>query len=309
MMNNFILELSPMRSFLRLFAVAITASLFLNACANTGLSKRGDEMSKVSISENTGGKIHPGKFVWHELLTPDTQAAGKFYEALFGWDIEYDGLYAVISNNGKQIAGILQVEPTDKNTGAGLWVPSISVIDVDESTKLVKRQNGKIINGPVDMPPRGRASLVKDPQGAYFVLLRAKGGDPEDSEVAIGEWLWDEVWTKNPDESKAFYVPLLGYDEVASENGYQVLIKEDQWRAGIRYVDDDNQPPLWVPVVRVADPVAMVKRVEELGGVVWVGPDDAPNGNNKRETALIGDPTGALFLIQKWPSQASKGEK
>ncbi len=66
-----------MRSLLHLFGVAITASIFLNGCANSGLSKRGDEMAQVSITESPTGKIYPGKFVWHELLTPDTQAAGK----------------------------------------------------------------------------------------------------------------------------------------------------------------------------------------------------------------------------------------
>jgi len=39
--------------------------------------------------------------------------------------------------------------------------------------------------------------------------------------------------------------------------------------------------------------------------VVWITPDEAPN---KGETALIGDPTGALLLIQRWPTRATKGE-
>jgi predicted enzyme related to lactoylglutathione lyase len=78
-----------------------------------------------------------------------------------------------------------------------------------------------------------------------------------------------------------------------------------KWRAGIRVVPNDKEHMLWVPVVRVADPAATTQRVSELGGVVWVAPDEAPS---KGDTALIGDTTGALLLIQRWPPQASEGE-
>ncbi|MGI9321806.1 MAG: VOC family protein [Thiogranum sp.] len=61
---------------------------------------------------------------------------------------------------------------------------------------------------------------------------------------------------------------------------------------------------LVVPVVRVADPQVTAQRVSELGGVVWVAPDEAPS---KGDTALIGDTTGALLLIQRWPPRASAG--
>ena len=67
---------------------------------------------------------------------------------------------------------------------------------------------------------------------------------------------------------------------------------------------DEKEHMLWVPVVRVADPEASAQRVSELGSVVWVAPDEAPS---KGDTALIGDTTGALLLIQRWPRQASEG--
>jgi len=72
-------------------------------------------------------------------------------------------------------------------------------------------------------------------------------------------------------------------------------------------VPDDKEHMLWVPVVRVTDPEATTQRVSELGGVVWVAPDEAPSQGG--DTALIGDTTGALLLIQRWPPQASEGEQ
>jgi predicted enzyme related to lactoylglutathione lyase len=292
-----------MQSLVRFVGVLIATVVFLSGCAYTGkLSEGGVEMAQVPVTENPSGKTYPGKFIWHDLLTPDPLLAGKFYEKLFGWQIEYQEHYAVVRNGGKRIAGILQVQPADGRTVEGVWIPSVSVADVDAAIGLVKANGGQILKGPADMDKRGRAVLISDPQRADLVLLSAKGGDPADTEAAIGDWLWDELWTDDPDSIEAFYESVLGYDEIALGDAYDVFIYKGKWRAGIRYVQDKKEHMLWVPVVRVADPEATAQRVTELGGVVWVAPDEAPSNG---DTALIGDTTGALLLIQRWPPQAS----
>jgi predicted enzyme related to lactoylglutathione lyase len=294
-----------MQSLVRFVGVLVTAAVFLGGCASSGkLSKGGAEMAQVPITEFPSGKTYPGKFIWHDLLTPDPRLAGKFYEELFGWQIEYRGQYAVVRNGDKLIAGILQANPPDGRTRDGVWIPSASVADVDAAASLVKTSGGKILKGPLDMDKRGRAVLISDPQGADLVLLSAKGGDPADAEAAIGDWLWNEIWTIDPDKTENFYRSVMGYDEMALGEKYRVFMHEGEWRSGIRVVPDDKEHMLWVPVVRVADPEATTQRVSELGGVVWVAPDEAPS---KGDTALIGDTTGALLLIQRWPPQASEG--
>jgi len=307
--------INTMQSLARFVGVLVAAAVFLSGCANFGkLSEGGREMAQVPITENPSGQTYPGKFIsgqtypgkfiWHDLLTPDPLSAGKFYEELFGWQIEYQGRYAVVRNDGKLIAGILQANPPDGRTRDGVWIPSVSVADVDAAASLVKANGGMILKGPVDMGQRGRAALISDPQRADLVLLSAKGGDPADAEAAIGDWLWDEIWTNDPDNIEEFYRSVLGYDEVALGDDYDVFLHKGKWRAGIRLVRDAKEHMLWVPVVRVADPEATAQRVSELGGVVWVAPDEAPSNG---DTALIGDTTGALLLIQRWPPQASEG--
>jgi predicted enzyme related to lactoylglutathione lyase len=297
---------NTMQSLARYVALLITATVFLSACANYGqLSEGGGEMAQTPITENPSGETFPGKFVWHDLVTPDARAAGKFYEQLFGWQIDYQGQYAVVRNGDKLIAGILQVDPADEHEREAVWIPSVSVIDVDAAAELVKANGGKVLKGPVDMDQRGRAVLISDPQRADLVLLNAKGGDPVDAEPAIGDWLWNEIWTDDPEVIEAFYATVVGYDEMASGEKYDVFMYEGKWRAGMRHLQDKKDHMLWVPVVRVADPEATAQRVGELGGVVWVTPDEAPSKGN---TALIADTTGALLLIQRWPPQASKGE-
>jgi len=294
-----------MQSLVRHISVLITAAVFLSGCANFGkLSEGGVEMAQVPITENPSGKTYPGKFIWHDLLTPDPLSAGKFYEELFGWQIDYEGDYAVVRNDGKLIAGILRLKPADGRAVQGVWIPTVSVADVDAAVDRVKANGGMLLKGPFDMDKRGRAALISDPQRADLVLLNAKGGDPADTEAAIGDWLWDELWSDDPDGIEAFYEAVFGYDEIDLGEGYDIFLHKGEWRAGLRYVQDKNEQMLWVPVVRVADPAAIAQRVTELGGVVWVAPDEAPSNG---DTALIGDTTGALLLIQRWPPQSPPG--
>ncbi len=282
--------------------IVIMASI--GGCANYGSTKGTVEMAQVAITEQADGNRYPGKFIWHDLLTSDVHAAGEFYSKLFGWDIEYHNQYAIARNNGKLVAGILQMKPKETSENAGFWIPSVSVEEVEPALKILLGNGGVVVNGPADMEQRGRAALVKDSDGAYLVLLKTRQGDPADTDAAIGDWLWDELWSKNPERSEAFYTALLGYDEIASGDGYGIFIRDGKWRAGMRYVEDESQPPMWVPVIRVADPQAIVDKVVNLGGVVWIAPEDAPN---KGETALISDSVGAMLLIQRWPTHTSKG--
>ncbi len=200
-----------MQSLARYLVILITATVFLSGCANYGkLSAGGVEIAQTPITENPSGEIYPGKFVWHDLVTPDALSAGRFYEQLFGWQIDYQGQYAVVRNGDKLIAGILQVEPADGREREAVWIPSVSVADVDAAAELVKANGGMILKGPVDMEQRGRAVLISGPQRADMVLLRAKGGDPVDAEPAIGDWLWNEIWTDDPEITEAFYATVLG---------------------------------------------------------------------------------------------------
>lgn len=291
------------RSLACLAGVVMVAVVFLGGCSNLDkLSEGGAAIAQTPITDNPSGNTYPGRFVWHDLLTPDPLTAGRFYESLFGWEIEYEEPYAVVRNDGKPIAGLLRLEPSDGNARDGVWMPSVSVANIDTVASLVEDNGGNILKGPVDMGQRGRAVLVSDPQRADLVLLNAKGGDPAETEAALGDWLWDEIWTHTPDEIEEFYAAVLGYDEVLPGERYRVFVRSGKWRAGVRHVREDIEHLLWVPVVRVEDPEVMAQRVTELGGTVWISPGEAPSPG---DTALISDPTGALLLIQRWPPRGS----
>jgi len=287
-------------SSLRFLALCITATIFLGGCASFDkLTPTQSKMAQTPITDQPSGEVLPGKFIWHDLLTPEPKKAGQFYQALFGWNIEYHPDYTLMRNGDKLIAGIVKAESSDHQAKGGLWIPTVSVADVDATASLVTANGGKILKGPLDMGKRGRALLIRDSQNADLLVLSATGGAPVDVDPAINDWLWDELWSKDPDAIESFYAAVLGYDQVLDSDNYSVLLRDEQWRAGIRRVRDEIDHLLWVPVVRVADTRATTKRVTELGGTVKVAAGEVP-GNP--DIALIADTTGALLLIQRWPS-------
>ena len=294
----------------RSIALWVTTLVLLLALALTGGCAQftrpvdgGAELARSPITDNPSGEIFPGRIVWHDLLTSELRVAGNFYEKLFGWQIDYQDHSAIARNNGVRVAAILELPQKDEASRA-VWIPSVSVDNVDATVELVEANGGSVLRGPVDMDQRGRAALVRDFQGADLVLLTARGGDPVQNEPEVGDWLWNEVWTDDPTKTENYYVAVLGYDEAAPvKDDYSVFTRDDQWLAGMRHLEGKIDERVWVPVVRVADPESVAMQVESLGGEVLIAPDRAPNKGN---TALISDPTGAIVLIQRWPMHTSE---
>jgi len=293
-----------MQRFIAFLVLFISSLYLLSACSTfTPQTNARSQLAQTAITDDPKGESHPGKIIWHDLITPAPQLAGQFYQSLFGWKIDYKNDYVVIYNGNKRIGGILKSPAKEGQEKPAVWLPSISVPDIDLASKLVTENGGTLLKGPADMGLRGRAVLISDPQRIDMVLLDTHQADPADKPAEIGDWLWNEIWTVTPDGTEDFYAAVLGYDQVIPAENYDVLMRDKKWRAGVRHIKDEQRQQ-WVPVVRVADPQATSQRVESLGGKVLVRPDNAAN---KGETALISDPTGALLLIQRWPSQTIKG--
>ena len=256
-----------------------------------------EQVPLVAITDTPTGKHNAGRFVWHDLITDDASKARKFYAALFGWSFEDQGQYTVVSNHGKAIGGILELAPKPGTEAEAIWLPSMSVANVDNSIAYLKSKKGEVLKGPVDMKERGRGAIVSDPHGAQLVLLNAKGGDPAEAVPKIGDWLWTELWTHTPKESYAFYRKLGKYDASELREDYRILKSKDKWRAGIRHLAKADVKARWASVIRVSDPKEITQRVPKLGGKVLMEPDETfMNG----DVAVIADNTGALLIVQRW---------
>lgn len=262
------------------------------------------------INEIPTGESHPGKFVWRDLMSDDIPAVKNFYSELFGWtylnlgDNEND--YAVVLHEGKPIAGIFKLKNVEKEHSYSQWISYLSVSDINQAVNYTKSSSGWIYREPFELPNRGTVSFIFDSQSAVLAFVKSSSGDPKDIEPVYNEWLWTELWTNNIDNSINFYSEMLGYNpkkfSTKAENKYYVLEKEERPRAGIVKIPFENVKPHWMPYIAVKDPSEIVKKVEQLGGTVYLGTEGI-SGNN---AAIIADPSGAVFTVQKWPLE--KGE-
>ena len=290
----------------RTFLALLLCSALLTACASLEqLTGRSEPLRLTPITATPTHVYQPGRFVWHDLITPDVTAAKAFYADLFGWTFKQYGRYTLIFNKDQQIGGMVEIEPEDRESQEALWLAAISVSDVDKATHYLTTQGGTVLQGPVDMENRGRGVLVSDPQGAQVLLIRANDGDPVEIEPAIGNWLWNEIWTNEPQATQDFYQSLGEYDTPVKINDYIILENEGKWRAGIRPVLENDFKVRWVPVVRVADPEEITNRVTALGGIVWLRPGEF---FDNIDVALISDSTGALLLVQRWSTPVGAGD-
>jgi len=282
-----------------------TSGLLLAATLLTAVGCGSSVHTPAITSSPTGVEV-PGKVVWLDLLTDDLAGSREFYGAMFGWSFApVRGVknYVTIRHEGEPIGGILEIEPEQRGDRVSQWLSYVSVADVDAAVALYESQGGELHYGPRDIPGRGRAALVSDAQGGYVALLRSTSGDPADgAEPGEHDFMWVDYVADDTDAAAEFLGTAFGWTaEVlhATEKGnYFVFSQGDEPRAGMFENPWDDVRPNWLPYVRVADARSAVERVESLGGTVVLAPqDDVRNGS----VAIVLDPSGAGFVLQKYP--------
>jgi predicted enzyme related to lactoylglutathione lyase len=120
----------------------------------------------------------PGALTWNDLLTPDAEAAARFYGELLGWtteEIPDAGGYRVIENGERMNGGIMPTDPEATGTPPS-WMPYFGHEDVDRLVEEVAGLGGRLFNGPVRMP-QGSIAVFGDPQGAAFAAWTGRYED------------------------------------------------------------------------------------------------------------------------------------
>jgi predicted enzyme related to lactoylglutathione lyase len=122
----------------------------------------------------------PGAFTWADLVTPDLDAAARFYGDWLGWETEEipdaQG-YRVIRNAGRSNGGMVPLRP--EIVGPDVppnWFPYFGTEDLDTARARVDEMGGRTLIGPIAVPS-GAFAVVTDAQGAVFGL---SGGTYDD---------------------------------------------------------------------------------------------------------------------------------
>jgi predicted enzyme related to lactoylglutathione lyase len=105
-----------------------------------------------------------------EIPAANVEAAGKFYQDLFGWKISHDPElnYSMWeAGNGDAYGGFPQVSD---QTHAGQVLVYIASDDIDADLKKVVEMGGKVIFPKDEIPQTGWFALFQDPTGNVLGL-------------------------------------------------------------------------------------------------------------------------------------------
>src|SRR3989442_12198072 len=76
-----------------------------------------------------------GRFVWHELMTTDPDAAVGFYSKVVGWKVQArkdDSAYRLWMTGSSPMGGLMRLPEQARRMGAPPhWMPYVAVPDVD----------------------------------------------------------------------------------------------------------------------------------------------------------------------------------
>ena len=253
-----------------------------------------------------------GTPIWYEFITPDPDAATRFYEAVAGWKIGNPGTDGfdyreIVAPDGDMVGGMMKLDEGMASGGAKPgWLFYVGVDDVDATVDAVTNAGGAVLMPARDMPGVGRFALVADPQGAPFYVMRgATEGtsgafSPGEDGAAVGHCSWNELWTSDGPGALAFYKTVFGWEnpetmDMGPMGGYHFLHLTDARVLGaLAQSEQPGQAPRWNFYFQVPDLDAALQRAKAAGGTVTMGPHDVPGGSR----IFMGiDPQGASFAL------------
>lgn len=247
-----------------------------------------------------------GKFVWHELMTSDVEAAKRFYTGLFGWTFEGTPMagpepftYWMAKAGEEAVGGFMDAPKPDMPPN---WLGYVLVDDVDATTARATAAGGQVVVPPRDIPGMGRFSVLLDPQGAVVATWKTATPAPaEDAMPGLGEFCWDQLSTTDVGGASAFYARVFGWTpqpfggpDAAPAPGTEAMVvyhRAGGQMASSAFPAPANVPSHWQTFVAVADLAKTRTKTIELGGKVWM-PEIAVPGMGK--FAVLGDPQGAV---------------
>jgi predicted enzyme related to lactoylglutathione lyase len=252
------------------------------------------------------------RFIWHDLMASDVEAAKRFYGELFGWKFKSEGKeqgYEHIFAGEQGIGGVLKNDP--KFGAPPHWLAYVSVDDVDAAVAIAIKNGGKQYHKET-IPEVGTFAVVADPTGAVFSPFHHTGknaGKPEpDGPPGMYHFCWDELLTSDPEKAAKFYAQVFGWGVESMDMGamgqYRLLKRpgtKDQKgnprnAGGVMGLPPGVPHPFWVNYVGVPDCDATAKKAERLGGKVMMPGTDIPDVG--RFAALLDPQMVPISILQ-----------
>jgi predicted enzyme related to lactoylglutathione lyase len=243
-----------------------------------------------------------GQFVWYELMTPNVDAARKFYAPLANWGTQpFDKSYTLWTTGGAPFAGLQPLGPKEREQGIPPhWMPYLETSNIADTVRLASSLGAKMMVPPTDIPNVGTFAVIQDPQGAVFGVLDTKGrpggwnGTP-----VVGRFSWHELMAMDHNKAFEFYKRLFGWEktgemDMGGGNTYLMYGKGKPF-GGIftRPPEMASMRPFWLSYIHVKDVQKAVDTATKAGAFVQRPPMPIPGGM----IAILGDPQGAAFAV------------
>jgi predicted enzyme related to lactoylglutathione lyase len=265
-------------------------------------------------------QIERGRFVWHELMTTDIEAAKKFYQKVIGWgtqkwDAKNDVTppeYTMWTAGEQPVGGLMLLPEEAKAMGAPPhWMSYMSVPDVDATVRKAKSLGANVYVEPETVPEVGRFSVMSDPDGAVFAVMTPDGPYQPESDPELLGFSWHELFSKDWRNADEFYTELFGWKptqdmDMGPELGTYHMFGRDRFTYGGMMTKPANMqaPPSWLHYVLVDSADEAAERAVKAGGKILNGPMDVPVDDR---VAVLLDPQGAAFAVHsKGPSHKKK---
>lgn len=240
-----------------------------------------------------------GRFVWHELMTNNPDAAAAFYGKVIGWkpkSFHPDASYRVFAVDDVAVAGYLPLPDQAKLAGSPPhWMTYVGVPDVDASVRQARGLGAQVHVAPKDIPGAGRFAVLADPQGATFAVYAAS--EPDAVQPEMGGFSWHELATTDYQAAWKFYRGLFGWQHIESVDMGPLGTYFEFGLGGIMLGGIYNKPlevpmPSWLPYIRVPGADDTGKAATRSGGRVITGPMEVPGGDR---IVVFLDPQGATI--------------
>jgi len=240
-------------------------------------------------------------FIWHDLMTPDVEAAKTFYAAVVGWTFSQQmPTYTVLQAGGIGMGGIMETPPEMKGMPP-IWTGYVYTPDVDAACKDAVKLGGKIMRQAWDIPDVGRMAVIGDPAGAGLMVMQPFSTEqqPRPKPGAVGTVSWNELHADNLNTAVEFYSKLFGWTKGAAMDmgpmGIYQLFQIDGKDIGGMMKKANTMPmATWAYYVMVDGIDAAAGRITKNGGKTVMGPHQVPGG---QWIVMAMDPQGGFFCL------------
>lgn len=237
-----------------------------------------------------------GRFVWHELMTPDSAAAHVFYGKALGWKMqawERDPSYSMFAAASGPLGAAVA-----ESTQAPHWIAYIGTPDIEATVRQARQLGASVLKDVTIIDAGGRYALLADPHGAKFGVYASDAPAQQEKAPRHGEFSWHELATTDAAAALEFYRQLFGWEPLGKHDmgpmGFYYIFGRNGLPAGGAFDRTADMPggPAWLGYVRVKDLDKTVAKVKSSGGTLLMGPMEVPGGD---WIAQFADPHGALF--------------